>query len=530
VNTHSFLKNLLLSTNHNDQQYQEADKTSKDAAHQLDHGTEDEESQVAETESSYGYDSGEPSTVNKWTDEYLPQIQRARSGRTNAEQGKKLSVTAIPEPQVIYSSFVTDTSVKRPTRDAVEEVLKEVYNKDKEEQTSLGDQASNSRFVQQADNVGEDGAEMTNTDSEPADSRDHTMFSKLFQNKAECPDSDIGQVKDSVHNTFLVENNHVDPRTAAENTNGNLTEHDRDIVHRQKKVSSTLAKKIQTKTGSKSKKQAQTELGDDETDQQGDRGTEQATARKGRRNRNDTETSGDSVSIKTVDTSEEFPNRRTSSRLPKKSKLIGAVRESTDDRGVKTVENTKLKIEKNETRVENFKSKERRDNSEYTLHCEQCDYVAKKKEHLRKHKRRVHITKTFKCLHCGKEFGFGNDLNRHMHTHLKAENCCDLCGKIYKNVRTLAEHRKTHEDNYTRPEWACKFCEKTFSTKYVLAYHIKSEHLGLKKTFICPICGKSFSQKVTYLKHANVHMGIKPYRCDVCNKSFSYEKSLREHK
>ncbi|XP_046352615.2 zinc finger protein 37-like [Haliotis rufescens] len=164
------------------------------------------------------------------------------------------------------------------------------------------------------------------------------------------------------------------------------------------------------------------------------------------------------------------------------------------------------------------------------FHCDKCPYFANKRCHLREHERRVHITKEFKCEHCDKIFGFGKDLKRHLKTHLKPQNCCDICGKLYKGVKSLVEHRRTHEDGYIKPEFECEICKKNFSTKYVLAYHIKSEHLGMKRTYMCPTCGKSFSQKNSYLQHANVHMGFKPYKCEVCGKAFSYEKSLKEHR
>lgn len=117
-----------------------------------------------------------------------------------------------------------------------------------------------------------------------------------------------------------------------------------------------------------------------------------------------------------------------------------------------------------------------------------------------------------------------------MKCHSKAEHCCDICGKMYKEVRKLIDHKRIHSDDYVKPEFPCKFCTKSFSTKYVLAYHIKSDHLGMKRSYVCPTCGKSFSQKNSYLQHANVHLGIKPFTCEICRKRFSYEKSLKEHK
>ncbi|XP_059176886.1 zinc finger and BTB domain-containing protein 24-like [Physella acuta] len=164
-----------------------------------------------------------------------------------------------------------------------------------------------------------------------------------------------------------------------------------------------------------------------------------------------------------------------------------------------------------------------------TLECDMCSYETTKPLQLEEHKRRVHLTKKFTCEICSKEFGYQKDLRRHMKCHSKAENCCDVCGKMYKDVRKLVEHKKVHSEDYVKPKFPCNFCSKSFSTKYVLAYHIKSNHLGMKRSFICPTCGKGFSQKNSYMQHANVHLGIRPFACEVCGKKFSYEKSLKEH-
>ncbi|KAI8799113.1 zinc finger protein 37-like [Biomphalaria glabrata] len=161
--------------------------------------------------------------------------------------------------------------------------------------------------------------------------------------------------------------------------------------------------------------------------------------------------------------------------------------------------------------------------------CDKCLYETSKSTQLVEHQRRVHLTKKFTCEICTKEFGYRKDLRRHMKCHTEAENCCDVCGKLYKEARQLLDHKKSHAEDYIKPEFPCKFCSKIFSTKYVLAYHIKSNHLGMKRLYMCPSCGKSFSQKKSYLQHANVHMGIRPFVCEVCGKKFSYVKSLNQH-
>ena len=162
--------------------------------------------------------------------------------------------------------------------------------------------------------------------------------------------------------------------------------------------------------------------------------------------------------------------------------------------------------------------------------CDKCSYVGKEKVLLREHRRRLHSIR-FHCDQCDKSFGYNKDLNRHKrNVHCMAEYQCAECKKLFKTPRSLNVHSKCHEVGYDKQAFACQVCDKRYSTKYVLDYHVKSEHMGMKKSFICPICGKSFTQKGSYRQHANVHAGFRPYVCDVCGKSFSYENALKAHK
>ena len=161
---------------------------------------------------------------------------------------------------------------------------------------------------------------------------------------------------------------------------------------------------------------------------------------------------------------------------------------------------------------------------------DKCSYVGKSKVLLREHKNRQHRP-LFKCDECGRTFGFNKDLKRHKErTHIAPEFFCGQCNKFYKSKRTYDEHIKCHEDDYVKPIFECDVCKKQFSTKYVLAAHLKSEHLGMRKTYLCPICGQSFTQRNSLRQHAVVHTGLRPYVCHICGKTFPYDKSLRNHK
>lgn len=162
--------------------------------------------------------------------------------------------------------------------------------------------------------------------------------------------------------------------------------------------------------------------------------------------------------------------------------------------------------------------------------CKKCDFVSEKRNSLNDHIHRTHLAKPTICDLCGKVFPNKRYMKRHRALHQDPQHCCDVCGKIYKVRKAWMEHMKSHNSGYTKPEFPCCHCQKSFTSKFILDSHIKSEHFGQKKSFLCQICGKSFTTKSTLNQHENVHSGERPYHCDVCDKSFSYESALRDHK
>ena len=174
--------------------------------------------------------------------------------------------------------------------------------------------------------------------------------------------------------------------------------------------------------------------------------------------------------------------------------------------------------------------------------CAECDYSSARRTRWTEHMGRVHgiITEKdlqrqkqpdFPCNLCDKSFIFEKDLKRHNRiVHTAVSQTCQVCNKTYKSKYVFDKHMATHKEGYVQPMFTCQLCPRSFTTKFMLAHHIKSEHLGLKKTYLCPTCGKSFSQIRSYRQHANVHAGIRPFQCETCGKSFTYEKSLKEHR
>ncbi|OWF52865.1 Zinc finger protein 829 [Mizuhopecten yessoensis] len=163
--------------------------------------------------------------------------------------------------------------------------------------------------------------------------------------------------------------------------------------------------------------------------------------------------------------------------------------------------------------------------------CVECNFIHKSNTAIREHYSRMHRAKPTKCNVCQKLFPSERYAKRHCRlVHRDTQYCCDVCGKTYKILRTLEDHLKSHKDGYIKPDFPCGMCEKTFSSHYVLKCHIKSIHYGENRTYLCPVCGKSFTTKHSLNMHQNVHSGSRPFTCNICGKSFTYDSALRDHK
>lgn len=163
------------------------------------------------------------------------------------------------------------------------------------------------------------------------------------------------------------------------------------------------------------------------------------------------------------------------------------------------------------------------------LRCKTCDFTAKSKQDLSEHRCLFHKNQVVKCDICDKIFANVAYMKRHLKRHKDINFTCLECGKKYKDLKTLSEHQKTHIKDYVKPEYKCENCPKSFCSAYKRECHFKSEHLGMKKVFLCQTCGKSFTTNKTLQQHVNSHKGIKPYECSKCGKCFTYESALNDH-
>nr|XP_022291508.1 myoneurin-like isoform X9 [Crassostrea virginica] len=76
----------------------------------------------------------------------------------------------------------------------------------------------------------------------------------------------------------------------------------------------------------------------------------------------------------------------------------------------------------------------------------------------------------------------------------------------------------------------CKFCGKSFQSRYGYESHIKVYHSDTKSLQKCHICGKPFVNRANLLVHMASHTNNRPYKCDVCENTYKLKHHLKGHR
>ena len=81
--------------------------------------------------------------------------------------------------------------------------------------------------------------------------------------------------------------------------------------------------------------------------------------------------------------------------------------------------------------------------------------------------------------------------------------CCE-CGKVYKNERSLNDHRrKVHKE-----EIQCKLCPRKFKNPSNLSRHIQTIHVHSRSEYQCEKCGKIFGRLDNFKRHMNMYKSV----------------------
>ena len=208
--------------------------------------------------------------------------------------------------------------------------------------------------------------------------------------------------------------------------------------------------------------------------------------------------------------------------------------------------------------------------------CGQCEYKAKSKHNLAKHRTSNHTNKTLRpypCKICQRRYRTKSDLNRHLKCHLRyplksypnldytkldkysCDKCpyeskqrsslvlhqlvhsderpfpCELCDWRFKTKRRLHNHLQRHKKDSLEKLYMCSTCARAFAFKNDLAVHEKNHELRKTKGFSCTLCDFKTSLPSCLAGHMrNKHSDVKPFKCDLCEYACKNSVCMKRHK
>ncbi|XP_039434971.1 zinc finger protein ZFP2-like isoform X3 [Culex pipiens pallens] len=138
------------------------------------------------------------------------------------------------------------------------------------------------------------------------------------------------------------------------------------------------------------------------------------------------------------------------------------------------------------------------------------------------------------CRICGdKSFPSYADLIKHVtgvHTEPIPRTKCQFCPALSQNALLLIRHEHRHQmPNVIK----CDQCNRIFKNKALLEEH-EVIHINTPQSFICDICGMTFSRLKRLKKHKKNHTAVrrKPTKlhcCELCPKKFAWLGNFRSH-
>lgn len=182
-------------------------------------------------------------------------------------------------------------------------------------------------------------------------------------------------------------------------------------------------------------------------------------------------------------------------------------------------------------------------NRKKEFHCNKCDRVFRRQNHLKSHMTYAHLDEfPFQCDRCAKRFVIKENFDAHLLTHDTPDALpfkCDKCGQKFANKKHLYYHKFKHTTfgsfSARYKTHRCKRCLKTFENVEELEDHRVQVHnrkkdnieikMGPEGSFNCQFCSKIYENAMSLKQHLRKTHGPRNL-CSLCGASVL---NLKQH-
>ena len=138
--------------------------------------------------------------------------------------------------------------------------------------------------------------------------------------------------------------------------------------------------------------------------------------------------------------------------------------------------------------------------------CATCDKKFKTSSNLMEHAK-IHLDSKKKCEHCRKEFKSQVGYNQHLRIHSGSLFACEVCGEKLQSKHSVTRHQRDIHGIFSGGDgkriFRCqkKQCSAEFYQEEEFRLHVRTAHQDKASVFICHLCRKFCSSKVTLKQH-----------------------------